>query len=89
MLVILTVLFFSTVYTIWGGLVLSILWGWFIVPLGLPEIGLANAIGVSLVVGFLTRHHATSEKDLSDRIIESLITPLIVLGFGWVVHLFL
>lgn len=38
-----------------NGYVLSVLWGWFIVPtFGAPELGIVPAIGLVLVVGILT-----------------------------------
>lgn len=38
------------------GLVLSIAWSWFFVEaLGLPQINVAQAIGISMVVAFLTK----------------------------------
>lgn len=39
---------------VWSGWVLSVLWGWFVVPLGLPPLALWAACGVRLVTGSLT-----------------------------------
>ena len=74
-----------------NGVVLMMLWGWFMVPtLGLPIISLVQAIGINLVISFLTQHHVST--DLNDiqrkkRIGYALSTPLVYLFLGWIVHL--
>jgi hypothetical protein len=40
----------------WHAFALSILWGWFAVPLGLPPVGLWHAAGLRIVYGTLTGH---------------------------------
>ena len=41
-----------------NGLALKMLWGWFMVPtFGLPTLSLAQAIGVGIMVGFLTHQY--------------------------------
>lgn len=79
------------------GLVLSALWGWFVTPLGPPDIGIAEAIGISLIVGMLT---TSKDPDLEDKKKQplmgqflfafgrSLSTSLFMLLLGFVVHLF-
>jgi hypothetical protein len=83
--------------SVWRGYVLTVLWAWFVVPtFGLPALALAPAIGLSLVVSFLT-HQLTSKeddkRDFSDRMARAigvvLLMPLFVLGIGWVVRQFM
>lgn len=38
---------------VWGGYVLSVMWGWFVAPLGVPSLSVAQAVGIMLLVGFL------------------------------------
>lgn len=38
---------------------LSMLWGWFIVPLGVVSIGYAHAFGLTLIVAFFQVRNAT------------------------------
>jgi hypothetical protein len=45
-----------------NGWLLSLLWLWFAVPLGAPRIGIAHAIGVSLLVRVITY-----DPDLTDK----------------------
>jgi hypothetical protein len=78
----------------WG---LSVLWGWFFVPtLGLPQLGVVQAIGIAMVVGYLTYQHIdTQPKDgeamekLVNAGITSVIRPVFAVAFGWVVHSFM
>lgn len=67
-----------------------LLWRWFVVPLGAPEIGLAQAIGVALAVSFATSGGAKglANKSPEERIaaaLEPFFMPLLVIGIGWVV----
>ena len=78
----------------WKGYVLTVLWAWFVVPVfGLPALALAPAIGLSLVVSFLTYQHGVAQDDtgdFSDRIAKSVVNamlwPAMALGIGWVVR---
>ena len=74
------------------GWVLSILWGWFLVPVGVRPIGIAHAIGVSILISMLTHQHqstkATTETMIKGVLI-GLIGPLIALGMAAVAHWFM
>lgn len=86
---------------IWSGFVLSVLWGWFVVPTfeGAPALGIPAAIGIAAVVRYLTNDTRWREEDRDDgnlrteRIIRSIsmmvTVPLLTLIFGYVVHLFM
>jgi hypothetical protein len=83
--------------TVLNGFVLTVLWRWFVLPVfkGAPALTIPTAIGLSLVVGYLTYHEDSGNDDLSvgERFIYSLVItvvyPLVMLFFGWIVHLFL
>ena len=76
----------------WGGFTLSVLWGWFVVPLfGLPALSIAQAFGLALVVRSANGISSQSEKskdDLSTAIMKLFFLPLLLSGlillFGWV-----
>lgn len=79
-----------------SGWVLSVLWGWFLVPtLDLPQISIVQALGISLVIGYLTHQYIDCQKPerkKSEEIaagIIMLIYPLIALFIGWIFHLFM
>jgi hypothetical protein len=67
------------------GLCLSILWGWLIAPVfGMPALGVAPAIGLTVFLNFLL-NHKKEEQTLADV----FVAPLFALGVGWVIHLFI
>lgn len=81
----------------WRGYVLTVLWAWFVMPtFGLPALGIAPAIGLALVVSFLTHQSDAAKKpegDFAERMATAVayafLLPLLVLGIGWVVHQFM
>jgi len=82
-----------------NGWVLSILWGWFIVPtFNAPTLGIAPAIGVAMVIGFLTNKgsrqtYAMDKREFWEKIFVelfvSLLLPFTTLGIGWIVKMFM
>lgn len=84
--------------TLLSGWVFSILWGWFIVStFHAQPITLVGAIGVTLVVRFLTTNIPRSDPKnvktqavlLAEAIGYAFVAPLLSLGLGWIVHLFI
>ncbi|MHA2377623.1 MAG: hypothetical protein ACXAB9_15840 [Candidatus Thorarchaeota archaeon] len=78
------------------GLVLKQLWIWFVTEtFGIIPITSIQAIGLSIVVGFLTHQEYESKKDrttseaATSLIVSVFIGPLLALAAGWVVHLFI
>jgi hypothetical protein len=80
------------------GLALSLLWGWFMVPLlGLPHLPIVAAMGISLTVGFMTSHFNDNthdpEKSALARVgatfAHMVLKPAVTVGVGWIIHLFL
>ena len=82
---------------IMNGWILSIMWGWFIVPLfHLPELTIPYAIGISSVAGLFMNKSTQNKIDegiFSEKLIKALsvtfLVPLMVLGFGWIVLQFI
>ena len=78
--------------TILNGLVISVLWGWFMVPLfGLPPLAIAQAIGVGLVVALLTHQAQPYQQGNQDNMGLLIIfaKPAMFLLMGWIVRMFL
>lgn len=76
------------------GYCLHVLWGWFIVPMGAKPIGIAMAIGISLVVGMLTHQHIPKPKEVhkDDKwncVAKVFAWPFVMLAIGYVVKLFM
>jgi hypothetical protein len=79
---------------IWNGAVISILWGWFIVPLGAPPLTVAHAIGVSLLIGFI-RHKEWKRTpqpnmvEVMEKIGVFLMSGPLALVMGYVIKEFM
>lgn len=76
------------------GWVLTVLWGWFVVPtFRAPELSIAVAIGLTLIVDMFKGYDIkTQEKSTNDKLVEAIATiivPLVFLFLGWIVHLFM
>lgn len=81
-----------------NGFTLSVLWGWFVVPLGGPDIGIAEAFGLSLVATLLVGPALPAITYLLDRqglesgakrsaasfLINAILNGFMLLS-GWVV----
>ena len=77
------------------GLALSLMWGWFFVPaLGVPPVSIAAATGIYLTVSALT-YHGTGEQNkqtyefLIELAVKSIIGPLTLILFGYIVQFFM
>lgn len=77
-----------------NGVVIVALWGWFAVPLGVPPVSIAHAIGLGFLVhaltGFKTQHPEKNEdgtkKTAGTLVVEHALGVLLTVGLGWLVH---
>lgn len=77
---------------VYRGIVLSILWTWFVVRIfEVRPITWVEAIGFSMVVAFLTYQHHDTEKTTEwwETALVGVIYYTVILLFGWFVSLFL
>lgn len=84
--------------TVWYGYVLSVLWAWFVVPaFEAPPLSIPYAIGIALLVGMFTRSlarstdvkkHQSATTRFFKALGESFLGPLLTLGIGAIVRLF-
>ncbi len=79
-----------------NGWALSVMWGWFVVPLfGLPALSIPAAIGLSMVVGMLTHQTMPTEKDKSAGLLitgiiaHAILTPLLIVAVGYIIKSFM
>lgn len=76
------------------GWVVFKLWGWFMVSaLHVPAIGVATAMGLSLMVAFTTMNpndyaEETDKKKKLGKAVASLLMPFLVLLIGYVAYLY-
>ncbi len=79
-----------------NGWAFAALWGWFIVPIfSLPSLHISEAIGVALIVSFLTasrmKHDEITEglgEAIANAIVQLILYPLISVSIGWIVYQF-
>lgn len=92
--VVASIFIISAISSIINGFVLSKLWLWFIVPFfGFAPLSIPLAIGISLIVTFLTYHTIglKAEDDAAKKrgnAVLVFVRPFVYLLFGWVVHSF-
>ena len=88
-------LFLYPVIGIYYALVLSYLWGWFVVPtFNLPELSIQTAWGLYILVGFLNTQIRTTkpkEEDRSNTVtyLEAVLAPTIAWLSGYLIYTFL
>lgn len=80
-----------------GAFIFSIMWGWFVVPLGLPTLSIAHAIGILSMLIFLTTKVDDADDDLETlaEVIEdgkrnllfTSVTGAMFLGIGFVARM--
>lgn len=72
------------------GWVVYCLWGWFAVPLGVPPISVAWAIGLtSLVVCMVPTPQPDENRDKVNAMLLPFVNWGLCLLVGWVVHLYM
>lgn len=83
-----TLLFVLVVFCIalFTGFIVSVLWGWFIVPLGVAQIGFAHAYGISLLGSVLmsTRGLNINGEGGWMTVVAGIGINLLALLLGWV-----
>jgi hypothetical protein len=74
------------------GLILSQVWSWFIVPFGLPSIGIAWALGISIMISLLTFRPELATNPEHQGFIGAAISTVVMLTlwlFAFIIHLFM
>lgn len=95
LLAVLGLLAFVVGIMLWRAFVLKILWGWFIMPFfGLNELTYPFAIGIALIISFLTQPNTDKIKDEYKKkgynaLAEAPLAPAFALLIGWIVTWFM
>jgi len=74
------------------GIVLSSMWQWFIVPLGVLPITTAQAVGLSVITFVLLGKYESSDKSEEEQLKQAITVVVAVLmmwGFGAIANLFM
>lgn len=69
-----------------SGFTIMIMWGWYIVPLGLPAINIIHALGLDMLVTFIVTTKKSDNVPFWDRWIWATTFALLTLLFGWLLH---
>lgn len=75
-----------------SGYALSMMWKWFITPLGVQEISIIQAVGISSMFGMIKGVSFDDDDRDMNAWMKTLIligAPLLSLGFGWVLYQFM
>lgn len=82
--------------TIFNGWAFSLLWEWFVAPLGYPVLTIPQAIGLSMVISYATHQYQKDEHKNSSfsealgwAISLAIVKPLMSLGIGLIIKSFM
>lgn len=81
-----------TITSLINGVVIHVLWGWFIVPtFHTQDLSVVAAMGLGLFISWVTSRWSTkkSETDWGYLMSQIIVQPLFVLGWGWILHNFI
>ena len=80
----------SVVLSVLCGATIMFMWNWFVVPLGLPVIGLVQALGLDTLITFIVTTRVNTNPDpFWDRWITAITFALLTLFAGWLLHFFM
>ena len=82
--------------TLLNGWAFSLLWEWFVVPLGYPVLSIPQAIGLAMTIAYAT-HQYQKDENKGKRFTEvlawgvslAIVKPLMSLGIGLIIKSFL
>jgi hypothetical protein len=73
-----------------NSLCVMMMWGWFVVPLGLPAIGAAHSAGLASLVRFVaTPGGKKSDEPFAAGMLKAVGTASVVTGIGWIISCFM
>jgi len=73
-----------------NGFALAVLWDWFVSDVfGVKNLSVPEALGIALLVGFLTHSYAEDKRDIADKLASIIARPIIVVLIGAIYQLFI
>lgn len=75
----------------WDGFVISTLWSWFVVPLGVVPIGVWHAAGLAVLTNYFKNVNVTQNEHLHGIgvLFVGALISLVALIFGWIAYMFM
>ena len=83
LLKLLTIYLLGIPCSLYGGMVVSDMWGWFIVPLGMMQISILHAWGLNLMMAGWTFHQTVTKNEDQDQ--DPLTTGITLLLNGVII----
>lgn len=80
-------LLYAILSSVISGLCVAIMWKWFIVPLGVPAIGTAHAIGLTYLYAVAAGEKNPDRTTDFKKITYVILFDVIALLFAYVIHL--
>lgn len=65
------------------------LWGWFVVPFGVPQVHYLQGVALFLIVGLCAEHQKFKNHEIEpiESLALTLLSPLVAVGTGWIIRL--
>lgn len=92
MIVMLGIIPIVAISVIGYGIVLKIMWGWFVEPLGIMAITTPHAVGLSTIVSIWLNGDnkvKTEDESTAAKWFKILGKPIVILLIGYIAHLFM
>lgn len=80
---------FALALMLWKGFLWLTFWGWFVVPLGAPEISYPLAMGLSLFVAYSAKYVKLDKEVTIEQLVDSFVFDLSAFIIGWIIRFFL
>ena len=68
------------------GLIFKSLWEWFLIPLGVGPIGIAQSIGIMLMFSMVFRNRQKVEEEVEHLVLKDLVESGLIFLIAWIVH---
>ena len=67
---------------LFGAFTISTLWGWFVVPFGVQQIGLAHAYGLSIIANVFMGTRGLTDQKSGEVLVAGVVMNIFALIFG-------
>ncbi|AUR87931.1 TMhelix containing protein [Vibrio phage 1.106.O._10N.286.51.F7] len=80
------ILAFDLILSVASGYVFSELWGFFVVPLGAPAIGVIHAIGLAALIHMTSPLSSERDPDIAHMLVSKIFRILFCYALGVIAH---
>jgi len=72
--------------TVINGWAIAVMWGWFMIPLGMSAISTSHAVGLGALVSIWCHEGVTDEELHPTQIIAAILRPFVALLIGLIAY---